>query len=272
MEQTQQFAAWMMSVVGQIDLAAAWYDKSGEVKKIHPVHLPLRGAVDLARVLPWLRQRNANGFNVWIRPSASMPAHQLVMLDDLPNATAIAVARKYRAAVVETSPGNCQVWIVLSCPLNREQRQNVARALILTIGCGDLGAISEPRWGRLPGFRQRKPGKAKQGWTNLLVLSTGQALDPTPYLSSSASPPQPETTEQTGGACPNTVARLPAADGERTFEREFCFACHRLRAGWTPDRVIEAVADHALARGKRYTTAGARQYAVHTVRKAKAVL
>jgi len=152
--------------------------------------------------------RNYNS-NIWIRPA--VPAHKLVMLNDLPTATARAIVRKYRALAVETSRGNCQVWIVCSRDLTCEERQDVARSLCRLIGSGsDPGAISEPRWGRLAGYLQRKPGE-HYGFMTRIVAASGDEnppLDPAPHLANS-----------------QRVSNTNTGRDRDESRREFVFAC-----------------------------------------------
>jgi hypothetical protein len=257
-EQTQRFINFMLQHAPELEFAAAHYvlppgaDKS-KVDRLIESRLRLRSIDQMAALLPWLRAQNAGGMNIWVRPSASLPGHPFLMLDDLPVSRALAVARKYASAVVETSPGNAQVWIVCSRELGREQRQDVARALCDRTG-SDSGAISEPRWGRLPGFKQRKPEKP-QTWTNLLAISTAALFDPAPYLRADGGgrslPPSG------GGGVPSSSP----SDGADMSRREFSYACHALRAGVDPSVVEQRIAAHVAASGRRKS----RDYATRTV-------
>ena len=107
--------------------------------------------------LSWLRQRNTQGYDVFVR---SLPGrnHDLVLLDDLDAAT---VERMQSdgvtpAVVTETSPGNLQAWVRFGEPLATEERTAISRALAKRYG-GDPGAIGPDRYGRLAGFTNRKP-------------------------------------------------------------------------------------------------------------------
>jgi hypothetical protein len=216
------------------------------------------GQADYDRLRPWLRYANSHGCNIWIRPAVA--EHAIVMLDDLPAATAAAVAQKYRALAVETSPGNAQVWIVLNRQLSREQRQDVARALCRLIG-SDPSAISEPRWGRLAGYRQRKPGK--EGFLTRIIASAGPdrpPLDPAPHLAAPSSPPL-------GGGVVAYHSTSNSSGGDES-RREFAYACHALRRGMPPAEVEVAIAAHVAATGRRKS----RDYAARTVAAALARL
>jgi len=170
---------WMLAAApAPLEVAAAHYSAIGRVDRVRVGKLKVAVQADYDRLRPWLRHENAGGSNIWIRPAVA--EHALVMLDDLPPATARAIASKYRALAVETSPDNAQVWIFCSSVLAREQRQDVARSLCRLVG-SDPGAISEPRWGRLVGYRQRKPGK--EGFLTRIISTASPdrpALDPAP--------------------------------------------------------------------------------------------
>jgi hypothetical protein len=118
---------WFLEHYDLLEVAAAHYSATGRVDRMLDGKRKIASPEDYIRLRPWLRHENARGSNIWIRPAVA--EHAIVMLDDLPTATAAAVAQKYRALAIETSPGNAQVWIVCSRRLTREERQDVARSL-----------------------------------------------------------------------------------------------------------------------------------------------
>ena len=274
-DQARAFVDWMLLHAGQVEFAAARYGSDGKVAEVIPCRMPVKSSEDFERVYPWLASRNVGGCNIWIRPLAGAHPHPLLMLDDVAPAVAARVAKKYRAARVETRPGNCQVWMPADRPLARAQRQAVLQALARLAG-GDPGATSEPRWGRCPGFMGRKPGDAGV-WVNLQSLPSsehdcGGQFDPSPYLQISIgqgasdapvfSPPTPG-----GGVRSNR----PSNPGDRSAQH-FSYSIHALRAG-VPRRMVEArVASRALRDGKRLDPAAAAEYAARTVRAAAAIL
>lgn len=103
----------------------------------------------------WLRHHNREGRNIYIRPRGE---HDLSLVDDL-TADSIAAMKKARfdpAVVVETSPGNYQVWLKHPETLSKELSSTAARALAEKFG-GDRGAADWRHFGRLSGFTNRKP-------------------------------------------------------------------------------------------------------------------
>ena len=111
----------------------------------------------------WLRARNAEGYNVYVRPLADAGTNVgLVLVDDL---SAERVARMRRdgfgpAAVTETSPGNYQVWVRLAArPISADLATAAARELMERYG-GDPASADYKHYGRLAGFTNRKPARA----------------------------------------------------------------------------------------------------------------
>lgn len=128
----------------------------------------------------WLQQRNANGGGVYIRPTD----RRITLLDDLTvDQVAQLEARNFAPAVVlETSGGNHQAWIRL-LPLeapepSREVATQTSRSLTKIFG-GDPAAVGAERFGRLPGFVNRKPKHDRKGkgpWVTLRA-ATGAIAD-----------------------------------------------------------------------------------------------
>ena len=252
----EKFCLSILTGTPAVEFAAASYAENGKVEKVVQGRMPVTSCEDVTRVVPWLRARNANGCAIWARPAAQ--AHPWLFLDDLPAQKAVTVTKKYAALAVETSAGNAQVWIRADRDLSRNQRQDVSRALAQLIGA-DPHAIAEPRWGRAPGFRSGKPGRDRF-WTQLLADSSAlrTRFDPTPYLSN---PPL-------GGRVPLSSRPSVRSNGPDESAREFSYALHALRAGVASERVVERVAAHAAARGKRATAEACRLYAQRTVENA----
>lgn len=138
-----------------------------------------------SKAVGWLRFENANGAGVYIRAID----RRVTLLDDVtPDAIEDLTSKGFAPAVsVETSPANFQAWIRL-VPADApepapEVATQAARSLTKSFG-GDVGAVGAERFGRLPGFTNRKPKHERGGcspWVTLKaaayrVASAGQSL------------------------------------------------------------------------------------------------
>ncbi len=110
--------------------------------------------------LRYLKYRNANGAHIYFRPSGE---RRYTLLDDLSLAalTGLAAEGFQPCAVIETSPGNFQAWLKHSRIFSKELGTFAAQLLAQRFGA-DPSAADWRRFGRLPGFTNRKP-QHKQG-------------------------------------------------------------------------------------------------------------
>lgn len=107
--------------------------------------------------LNWLRQENARGAHIFVRPHG---VHQINLIDDLSD-DAISWMRKcgfQPALVIETSPRNFQAWLnhgrILDCELSTQ----AARELVRRFG-GDPSSADWRHFGRLAGIHESKTAK-----------------------------------------------------------------------------------------------------------------
>ena len=114
----------------------------------------------LLQMIRYLKHRNANGAHIYIRPTGESA---YTLLDDLDRKTLERLeAEDYApAAVVETSPGSFQAWLRHEQPLPKELATIAAKALAKQFGA-DLSAADWRRFGRAPGFTNRKPQHRNQ--------------------------------------------------------------------------------------------------------------
>lgn len=109
----------------------------------------------------YLKAENANGKHILLQPeneSCYMLADDLPMETLKRHHTGIDGVWRPGRMVVETSPGNYQVWIRSSRPLSYEKKRYWLKRMH-----SDPGAAPKNRWGRMPGFRNRKE-KYKTGF------------------------------------------------------------------------------------------------------------
>lgn len=103
----------------------------------------------------FLRARNANGADIYIRPHGE---HRYSLLDDLQPAKLPVLKQQgfSPALVIETSPGNLQAWLDHGRVLPKEVSTAVARELASRFEC-DTGSADWRHFGRLAGLTNRKP-------------------------------------------------------------------------------------------------------------------
>jgi hypothetical protein len=105
--------------------------------------------------IPYLKAENANGRHILVKPDPWVEPFYL-LVDDL-NKDLLTRHQsrpdifKPGRMVVETSPGNYQVWIHSKRPLTLHEKRYWLSRLH-----NDPGADPHNRWGRCPGFRNRK--------------------------------------------------------------------------------------------------------------------
>lgn len=109
----------------------------------------------ILRMLPYLKHRNANGAHIYLRPTGESA---YTLLDDLTAATLPRLSAEgfAPAAVVETSPDSFQAWIRHTQPLSKELGTLAAKLLAAQFRT-DTSAADWRRFGRAPGFTNRKP-------------------------------------------------------------------------------------------------------------------
>jgi hypothetical protein len=103
----------------------------------------------------YLRRENAQGKHILIKPAPALEP-QFMLVDDL---DMVRIERDHKTGrswkpgrmAVETSPDNFQVWIHSGRDLSLDEK----RYWLKQLG-SDLGADPNGRWGRCPGFRNRK--------------------------------------------------------------------------------------------------------------------
>lgn len=124
----------------------------------------LRGpwnAAEVEKALPWLKRVNARGSHVYVRPAGP---HDLALIDDLKadQVERLKALGLEPAVVVQTSPGNHQVWLKHGQVLTPEASTEMARSLARKIG-GDPNSADWRHFGRLAGFTNAKEAYRDEG-------------------------------------------------------------------------------------------------------------
>jgi len=124
--------------------------------------------------IPYIRHRNAQGDDVYIRPKESS---RFLLIDDLSKEQADKHLKRAGRLIVESSPDNYQVWIRSDRRLSSDEKKYWQKSLGT-----DPGANSDLRWGRCPGFTNRKPKHQKPDGTfpmaMLVLITDGNAVIP----------------------------------------------------------------------------------------------
>jgi len=106
--------------------------------------------------LNWLRHENARGAHIFIRPHG---VHTLSLIDDLNSEAIIRMIEDgfQPALVVETSPGNFQVWVNHGRVLSGRGLSTLAAKELARRFGGDPSSADWRHFGRLAGFTNQKP-------------------------------------------------------------------------------------------------------------------
>lgn len=190
--------------------------------------------------LPYLKAQNANGHHILIQPD-----HQpfFMLADDL-NPVDLKTYHHYPDGtwkpgrmIVLTSPGNYQVWIHTNRDLPVEEKRYWLRHMH-----SDPGADPHNRWGRCPGFFNRKDkhrsptGRfplAKLIWVDWLHVAQIPPM-PTPQL--------PHHTEQADRPLhPSYATNIRRSDYDRYNESatDFALSLALARKGYSKQQIIE---------------------------------
>jgi hypothetical protein len=111
-----------------------------------------RAAIE--RSIGYLKQQNREGRHIYVRPAG---VHPYTFMDDLNTAKVAALkgAGLVPAVVLESSPGNLQVWLKHPQTLPTALSTGVAQQLAKDFG-GDPSSADWRHFGRLAGFTNRK--------------------------------------------------------------------------------------------------------------------
>jgi hypothetical protein len=232
-------------------------------------------------MLPYLKYRNANGAHIYLRPTGESA---FTLLDDLaPTALARLDTEGYDpAAVVETSPGSFQAWLRHEQPLSKELGTLAAKTLAARFGA-DQSAADWRRFGRAPGFTNRKPQHQNVQGLYPFARLTSHAGQPFPALKSfgiQLAKLQERAEQERAAARLNYASKATHYPGPvmlsrfRTSARyigrpaaaDMAFSIAAYAQGWSESDIAAALARDYLSRDKNHTRKAA--YIHRTVSKA----
>jgi len=117
----------------------------------------------------WLRQENARRAHIFVRPHG---LSRLTLVDDL-NSSALNSMKRAGFAptvVVETSPGNFQVWLKHAHVFSNRQSGTLAARELAARFRGDQSSADWRHFGRLAGFINQKPNRRLPNGLQPVVL------------------------------------------------------------------------------------------------------
>ena len=233
-------------------------------------------AAQVARALPWLRAQNFQGAQIFIRPS--LDHINAILVDDIPT-TQLSRVTLEPAAILETSPGNCQVWIRLTQTVSVPHARVLARHL-QQLWNGDPGSADGQHFGRLAGFTNRWPRHQQSDGSYPLVrlLTTQRVL----YEPAAICPWVPEpaaATPRRAQTSPLPLRRLRPLEefwadpryGGDYHRADLAWAMAALRAGWTSTMVAQHL-ESARDLSKKGSEPRQKAYVNRTVAKAQQIV
>jgi hypothetical protein len=171
--------------------------------------------------LRFLRIRNREGCDVYIQPYAADHNAGYILVDLDHAAPAILDAMRANGhepcVVLQTSPGNLQVWIHISAnPLEPDLATALGRQLAHTYG-GDPASTDWRHLGRLAGFTNQKPERRLPGgwlgWVKVIEARPGLASQAGALLAAARQSPAPARHPgrvRAAGICAGATAASPA--------------------------------------------------------------
>ncbi|MBF0453063.1 MAG: hypothetical protein HQK75_20350 [Candidatus Magnetomorum sp.] len=181
--------------------------------------------------IPYFKAENANGRHILMKPSDEIECFYL-LADDI-NWSIIVKQHQENGTwkkgrmIIETSPNNFQVWAHSANALSLSDKEYWLQKL-----CSDPGAHPEGRWGRCPGFRNRK--EIYRNSKNQYPLCKLIWVD----WKYQANIPKPFSTQPRGGVCLNSsISRMDYIKDDQSAT-DFSYALALIRRGFT-DRQIE---------------------------------
>ena len=193
--------------------------------------------------ISYLKAENANGRHILIKPDQCIEPYYLLVddlnINQLNHHKSAANIFKYGRMVVETSPGNYQIWIHSSKSLSLNEKRYWLEKLH-----SDPGADPHNRWGRCPGFRNRKQKhKTSSGQyplAKLIWVDWKNKVDiPEIKLNPSKKnlfPHQPQ-----GGVCHKDILTRSHYEKADESATDFAYALALCRRGYNQTEILQRI-------------------------------
>ncbi len=227
--------------------------------------------------IPYLKAENSNGRHIIMQPSLKVEPYFL-MVDDINRSTTSSHHKdtadnwKLGRMAVETSPGNYQVWIHSSQPLSLEEKRYWLKKMH-----NDPGADPKNRWGRCPGFRNRKEKhKDENGGyplAKLIWIDWKNTADiPHPSNNNLDSMNTPLSPQPVRGVCqyePITRSDYASCDESRT---DFSCALALMRRGYSDADVSSLILNERTDWQNHTGKLRLNSYLNHTIKNARKLI
>ena len=221
--------------------------------------------------IPYLKAENANGRHILVKPTPNIEPYYF-LIDDL-NIDLITRHHqfssrifKYGRMVVETSPGNYQVWIHSDRFLSLDEKRYWLKRLH-----NDPGADPNSRWGRCPGFRNRKEKhrtfSGRYPLANLVWIDWKHSAT-IPKIASSQCAEVTFSPQPRGGVChKNNISRFHYEKGDDSAT-DFSYALALFRRGFTKAEISQRILAERHDWKHHATPVKVEKYLNRTLRKA----
>lgn len=227
--------------------------------------------------IPYLKAQNAKGRHILLQPEPVIESYY-ILVDDLtwpmilshhhyPNG-----GWKPGRMVVETSSDNYQVWIHSSRHLSLREKRYWLKKLY-----SDPGADPNNRWGRCPGFRNRKnkyrDSTGGYPLSKLIWIDwKGQAEIPHSgnQISSSLIPFSP--LPQEGGVCRDKDISRSDYAREDESATDFSYAIALARRGYTDNEIRERIISERSIWKNHIGQCRMKHYLDRTITKARSIV
>jgi hypothetical protein len=135
------------------DIRAIWKQRNLQGRLKSQSKLYSWSAEKMTSNLTILKEHNNQGYEIFARPIDD----SYVLLDNVARETLADIAAIKPCLLMETSPGNYQVWLrIKDMPENRDIQKAIWSALTVRFNA-DPGSAKPGQLGRLPGFVNQKP-------------------------------------------------------------------------------------------------------------------
>ena len=215
--------------------------------------------------IPYLKAQNANGNHILIQPDYEIEPYYLLVDDlnphllyrhhDLPESQTWKPGRM----IIETSPANYQVWIHSSRPLPPTEKQYWLQRL-----GSDPGAAPKHRWGRCPGFfnkkEKHKTNSGRFPLAKLIWVDWKQTADIPIVIPSNPDRP----------ICQNRYDHIRRSKYDRGNESvtDFAYALALARRNFSKQQIINRLMEERADWTNHKGESRKKQYLDRTVRKA----